>query len=236
MASSRLPGKVLLDLAGQTVLSHVIERCNAIPSADIVCCAVSDNRDSDAVALEAERHGVTVYRGSEKDVLDRYYRAAISIDAQIILRVTSDCPILDPQVSEKVIDLLLKEEADISTNNSPPSWPHGLDCEAITFEWLERAWKEAVDQFDREHVSPFIRRHPDVKKVNLEGPGGSLNRHRWTVDYQEDIEFLRALLSQSPSYPNMLLMEDFLEILKKTPGIAELNINRHEVKYCNSAD
>ena len=227
MASSRLPGKVLLDLAGQTVLSHVIERCAAIPSADLVCCAISDNPDSDAVAIEAGRHGATVFRGSEIDVLDRYYRAAISIGAEIILRVTSDCPILDPQVSEKVINLLLNEKADFSTNNSPPSWPHGLDCEAITFDWLERAWKEAVDHYDREHVSPFIRRHPDVKKVNLEGPGGSVVEQRWTLDYQEDVDFLRALLSQSPPKPCILHMKDFLEILNKNPGISKLNINRH---------
>jgi len=236
MASSRLPGKVLLDLAGQTVLSHVIERCNAIPSADFVCCAISDNRDSDPVATEAERHGATVFRGSEQDVLDRYYRAAVSIGAEIIVRVTSDCPILDPQVAEKVINLLLKEDADFSTNNSPPSWPHGLDCEAITFDWLERAWKEAVDQFDREHVSPFIRRHPDVKSVNLEGPGGFAVEQRWTLDYQEDIDFLRALLSQSPSYPSMPQMKDFLEVLKKNPCISAINKNRDRGNSSNSVD
>jgi len=103
---------VLLDPAGQSVLSHVVERCYAIPNANIVCCAVSENSDSDPVAIKSERCGAIVFRGSEQDVLDRYYRAAVFVCAKVVLRVTSDCPMMDPQVASQVIDLLVKENAD----------------------------------------------------------------------------------------------------------------------------
>jgi len=236
MASSRLPGKVLLDLAGRTVLSHVVGRCRAIRNADVVCCAVSENRDSDIVAQESERCGATVFRGSELDVLDRYYHAAVSLNAQVVLRVTSDCPLIDPQIAEKVVDLLIKEKADFATNNLPPSWPHGLDCEAFTFSWLERAFNEATDSDEREHVSPFMRRHPDARIVNLEGPGGKLIDQRWTLDYPEDLEFLRALLSELPSLPQIPSMATVLEVLKKRSDIFDLNRIRTTTRKVKGTD
>ena len=143
MSSTRLPGKVMLELAGRSVLSHVLERCQAIPGTDVVCCATVTGRDGDPIAAEAESCGAAVFRGKEMDVLDRYYRAAQSLKASTILRVTSDCPVIDPQICGRVLDLLHREEADYACNNMPPSWPHGLDCEAFSFAWLERAAREA---------------------------------------------------------------------------------------------
>ncbi|MDA1091641.1 MAG: glycosyltransferase family protein [Proteobacteria bacterium] len=223
MGSTRLPGKVLEDLGGRTVLSHVIERCQILRNADVVCCAVPKSADSDPVAAEAERCGAVVFRGSENDVLDRYFQAAVSLDANVIVRVTSDCPMIDPDVVAQVIELLKDSDADFSTNNLPPSWPHGLDCEAMTVEWLTRAWKEAVEPMDREHVSPFIRRHPDARIVNLEGPGGSLTDHRWTLDYPEDLVFLRALFAVLPSGQKIPGLEQILGVLKAHPEIAAIN-------------
>ena len=228
MASKRLPGKVLLQLGGRSVLSHVIERCQAIPNVDQVCCAISESSSSDPVAKEAEHCAVTIFRGSEEDVLDRYYRAAIRLDAKIIVRVTSDCPMIDPEIVAQVIDLLIEENGDFATNNLPPSWPHGLDCEAFKFNWLKRAWKESKEPDDREHVSPYIRRHPEAKILNLEGPGGPLIDHRWTLDYPEDLDFARALFAEFDPDRSIPCMAEILKILRIKPEIA--NLNRMHIK------
>ena len=229
MASTRLPGKVLLDLDGRTVLSHVIERSMAIDNADVVCIAIPESDACDPIAFEAERCGAVVFRGSENDVLDRYYKAAVFLGADVILRITSDCPLIDPNVAAQVIALRAGINADFATNNRPPSWPHGLDCEAITFSLLERAWKEAVEPVDREHVSPYMRRLPDIHLVNLEGPGGSLTDHRWTIDYPEDLDFARALLAQLPPGPPIPGMTEMLAVLRDRPDISNLNQMRHTV-------
>ena len=229
MASTRLPGKVLLDLGGRTVLSHVIERSLAIDNADVVCIAVPEGDACEPIALEAERCGAMVFRGSENDVLDRYYQAAVSLGADVILRITSDCPLIDPTVASQVIALRADTGADFATNNRPPSWPHGLDCEAFTFSLLERAWKEAVEAVDREHVSPYMRRHPDIHFVNLEGPGGSLTDHRWTIDYPEDLDFARALFAQLPPGPPIAGMAEMLAVLRDRPDISNLNQIHHMV-------
>lgn len=154
IGSSRLPGKVLMRLGDRTVLAHVLERCLAICGIDVVCCAVPDGPADDRVAEEARRSGAEVFRGSETDVLDRYYRAAATFRLDVILRVTADCPLLDPGVCGDVLSLRSAAGADYVCNNLPPSWPHGLDCEAMTFAWLERAAHEASQPYEREHVTP----------------------------------------------------------------------------------
>ena len=227
MASTRLPGKVLLDLAGRSVLSHVIERCQDIENADVVCCAVPEGRESDPVAAEAERCGAVVFRGSETNVLDRYYQAARSLNASVVLRVTSDCPMIDPGVCAAVLDLRARENADYATNNMPPSWPHGLDCEAFTFEWLERASEQAFEPQALEHVTPFIRSHGEARKVNLSNPEGTISDHRWTLDYPEDLAFMRALFAELPSGSGVVGMEQMLEVLDAHPNISLINKMHH---------
>ncbi len=228
MASSRLPGKVMEKLGGETVLSHVLRRCQAIETADMVCCATTEGSDGDPIAAEAARRGVEVFRGSEWDVLDRYYRAARHLSADVIMRVTSDCPLIDPAICASVLRLRAEGDADYACNNMPPSWPHGLDCEAFTFAWLERAAREASKPSEREHVTPFIRGHPEARKVNLEGPGGSIAKHRWTLDYLEDLVFLRALFHKLPADPAVPRMDDVLEVLDAYPEISAINRHCHD--------
>lgn len=194
MTSTRLPGKVLEDLAGKTVLWHVLTRCAAIPGIDIVCCAVPEGPEQEPVAAEAEACGATVARGSEYDVLDRYYTAARGLGAGNIMRVTSDCPLIDPGLCGEVLAALLADpSADYAANNFVHRYPHGLDCEAFTWKALERDWKEASEAYDREHVTPWLRRVEGVKRISLEGPDEELGKLRWTLDYPEDLEFCRAL-------------------------------------------
>ncbi len=198
MGSTRLPGKVLLELGGRTVLSHVLERCLAIPGIDAVCCASPEGADCDLVAAEAERCAVAVFRGSETDVLDRYYGAAKAHGADYILRVTSDCPLIDPNLCAKVLAEVTSGRADFAVNNAPVSWPHGLDCEAFTFALLERAAAEAVAPEEREHVGPFMCEAAGVRRANVAAAGKDMSHHRWTLDTPEDYAFLQALFTRLP--------------------------------------
>ncbi len=202
MGSTRLPGKILLPLAGRPVLSRVLERAVAIPRIDQVVCATPADPEDDAVADEAARAGVMVTRGSRDDVLDRYHAAAKAADADIILRITSDCPLIDPAICGEVVDLLQREGADFACMNAPVlTWPHGLECEAFSFAWLDRARREAFKPSEREHVSTYIRGHPETRLANLNGPGVETARHRWTLDHPEDLTYLRAIFERLPDGP-----------------------------------
>lgn len=223
MASTRLPGKVLLDLNGKTVLSHVLERCAAITEAQGVCCAIPDGADCDAIAIEAKRAGSFIFRGSETDVLDRYYRAARSLDAEVVLRVTSDCPLIDPNVCDEVLRLRASVSATFACNNQPPTWPHGLDCEAFPMAWLERAASEASSPFEREHVGPFMRNHPQAQLVNFAATKPGLTHLRWTLDTPDDLRFMRAVFARLPASRDAWDYRVPLAIVEADPALTALN-------------
>lgn len=225
MGSSRLPGKVMEDLAGRPVLAHVLTRCAAIPGVDAVVCAVPDDRTSRPIEAVAADCGARIFRGNEKNVLARYFGAARMIEADVIMRVTSDCPLIDPQVCGSVLDLRDARQAGYASNNMPRTFPHGLDCEAFTMSALAQAMDRAENDTDREHVTPWLRRSPEVVRANLECPIRSLAGYRWTLDYCEDLAFFRALLAAMP--PNGraddFRMADFLAVLTARPDIMAIN-------------
>lgn len=227
MSSTRLPGKVLLDLGGHTVLWHVLTRCRAIPGADIVCCAVPDATESAPIETEALACGAVVARGPEADVLARYHATSQQIGADVVLRVTSDCPLIDPQVCGQVLALRARERADYACNNMPRGWPHGLDCEAFTAAALERAAAAASDPYDREHVTPWLRRAEGLRRVNLAGPGGAFADRRWTLDFAEDYRFFQALFAHLPPTPHIASTAEVDAVLARHPAIAALNARRH---------
>lgn len=221
--STRLPGKVLLELGGRTVLSHVLERCQAIPGADIVCCAVPEGAEHDAVAQEAEACGAVVVRGPLDDVLARYLISAKAVGADVIMRITSDCPLIDPDLCGRVLAAVVGGGAEYASNNMPPSYPHGLDCEAFTYGLLTRAHNEAVTTEEREHVTPFIRNHPEVQKVTVQGPGGDVIHHRWTLDTAQDFAFMEAMFDRLPKGAEGWNWRVPLAIVQANPGLAALN-------------
>jgi len=229
MTSTRLPGKVLLDIGGRTVLSHTLERCKAIPGIGAVCCAIPEGAAHDAVVAEAKRCGVEVFRGSENDVLDRYWRAARWLGAKTVVRVTSDCPLIDPGVCGQVLRLVSHGGAAYACNNLPPTWPHGLDCEAFTFAALDEAARNASAAAQREHVTPWMRENPRLARVNLLGPGGWAAEQRWALDFPEDLAFFRELFAQLPSSVPIPSMDDVLAVLRERADIAALNACRHGV-------
>ena len=195
----------------------------AIAGVDVVCCAVPAGAADDAVAAEAARHGALVVRGSELDVLDRYYRAALECRADVVVRVTSDCPLLDPVLATGVLSLVTRDGAGYACNNLPPSWPHGLDCEAFPFAWLERAAREARLPSEREHVTPYLRNHRDVHKLSVHGPGGTTIDHRWTLDNEADLRFLRALFQRLPPGAPGYDYRVPLMIVEQDPALAAMN-------------
>lgn len=228
MTSTRLPGKVMLGLAGHTVLAQVLHRCATIPGADAVCCAIPLDAIHDPLLGEAEHAGASVFRGSEDDVLDRYFHAAQALGADVVMRVTSDCPLIDPAVCGRVLRLVTEEGADYACNNMPPSWPHGLDCEAFTFAALALAAETARQPDEREHVTPWLRNHPELHKANLIGPGGAAAEQRWTLDFPEDYDFFARLFRELPPWPEIPSTDEVLAILANHPHIQTIN-RRHNV-------
>jgi spore coat polysaccharide biosynthesis protein SpsF len=222
VASSRLPGKVLETLGGQTVLQHVLKRCGAISNADMVICAVPDEAESEPLEGVARQCGARTFRGPETDVLGRYLGAARANGADIILRVTSDCPLIDPVVCDAVLQLRVRETADYAANNMPPSFPHGLDCEAFTTAALAEAAAATQDAYDHEHVTPWLRRAGHLRRVNLVSEDQALAAHRWTLDYLEDLQFLRALFERLSGGPAPR-MSDVLRVIERNPELAAIN-------------
>lgn len=228
MGSSRLPGKVLLDLAGWTVLRHVVTRAQAIRGVDVVCCAIPDLSDSDEVAKEASRCGAKVYRGSEQDVLARYLGAARMVVADTIMRITCDCPLIDPDICGQVLALRERTSSDYACNNMPASFPHGLDCEAFSMSVLERAAAQASQPEQRgEFVTPWIRTHPKLRRANLTDPHSGGAGLRWTLDYPEDYAFFTALFGYLPSTVIPTTAE-VRKVLTDHPELATINARRQD--------
>lgn len=228
LGSSRLPGKVLKPLAGGTVLEEVLRRCRAIPGADLVVCAVPEGGKDDPVAAEARRCGAIVTHGSETDVLDRYLQASKAVGAAVVMRITSDCPLIDPEVCGAVLELRAAEGADYASNNLPPSFPHGLDCEAFTRDALELAWREGIAPEDREHVTPWLRRAREIRRAALGGPGGDFVHMRWTLDFPEDYEFFQAVIALMPAPPAIPGWQEVAALLKRHPEIAAINSQQRQ--------
>lgn len=240
MTSTRLPGKVLLDLAGKPVLVRDIERVRDCALVDEVVVATSTSMQDDAIVDTLAEYvpGLKVYRGSLDDVLDRFYRAAKESDADIVVRVTSDCPLCEPELIDQVIRPLLDDEALAYSSNvgvagkSVRSFPRGLDVEAFRFSALETAWRNAVEQDEREHVTPHIRRRPDeFAFVNLESPK-DYSAMRWTLDTPADYKFIRTIYARLHPQNPKFRMKDILSLLEREPGLAAMNaaVEQKEVK------
>jgi len=223
MGSTRLPGKVLKQLGDRTVLGHVVRRATAVRGADVVCVATSTLAEDDAVAEEAVRCGAHIFRGDEADVLQRYIDAADMLNADTVMRITSDCPLIDPEVCAQVLTLRAERGVDYASNVGAALWPHGLDCEAFSAALLKSAGHEATAADDREHVTLWMRRNTAVEKADLDGPGAPASRQRWTLDYPEDLAFLERLFEYLPGPPALPGWRDVLETLRAHPELAAIN-------------
>jgi spore coat polysaccharide biosynthesis protein SpsF len=197
MNSSRLPGKVLIPIAGHPMLNWVVERARMSQLTDDVWVATTTDPSDDAIAAYCHKQGYPLYRGSEQDVLDRFYQAAKLAKADVVVRLTADCPMIDPGLIDDVITALIKEQADFAATRLPPpfhrTYPIGLDVEAVHFTGLEKAWQEAATQYQREHVMPFFYEQEGQFKVVVLNAAEGKGSYRWTVDTAEDLQLVEQL-------------------------------------------
>ncbi|HEY4905385.1 MAG TPA: glycosyltransferase family protein [Candidatus Sulfotelmatobacter sp.] len=222
MGSTRLPSKVLKDIESKTVLARVVNRLRGVRLIDELLIATSDQRADDAIVEECERCSVPVFRGDENDVLDRYFRAAQFCQADIVVRITSDCPLLDPRITEKTIQAFIDQRPDYASNALVRTYPRGLDTEVMTVQALERAWRNATQPYQRAHVTPYIYQNPDEFKILRVTGEADYSNHRWTLDTTEDLEFIRAIYSRLEN-PEDFGWHDVLDILDRQPELMEMN-------------
>jgi spore coat polysaccharide biosynthesis protein SpsF len=265
MSASRLPGKVLLDIAGESMLDRVVKRTRRSKIVDLVVVATSIDRSDDPVAEHCDQHKYPFYRGSLNDVLDRYYQAAKLHSAGEIVRITADCPIIDPIVIDQTLDafhgqgprLITAAESDsqeesqakieqelgwdFAANRLPPPWnrtfPIGLDTEVCTFSALETAWREANQPHQREHVMPFLYEQGDRFRILLVNHDPDYGHLRWTVDTSQDLKLLRTIYGRFDGRDDFSWM-DVLDLFGREPELAEINaqVLHHDYREFENRD
>ncbi|MBN1537174.1 MAG: glycosyltransferase family protein [Anaerolineales bacterium] len=248
LASSRLPGKVLLDIGGKPMLTRVVERASQSKLVDQVVVAITRDYQDDILADYCISHKYPSFRGSQFDVLDRVYRAARAYGGEVIVRLTADCPLIDPQVIDDTVLAFFGQKAipegeeipqgyfqldnayDFAANRLPPPWkrtyPIGLDVEVCSYAGLERAWKEANQPHQREHVMPFFYETPGQFNIFVLDHTPDYGTHRWTVDTAEDLALVREIYQRFDNRDDFS-WEDVLALFEKEPQLAEINAQVH---------
>ena len=222
MGSTRLPGKVLEPIAGRTMIEWVVARARGARLLDGVVVAIPDLAEDDRLH-EVLRDSVTVVRGPAEDVLARFWLAAASVDAARIVRITADCPLVDPQVIDDVVAALANEHADYASNTLLRTYPRGLDVEALTRSALDAASSQAQEPYEREHVTAYIYRHP--KQFRLATVTAKLDRHdwRWTVDEPPDLNLVRKIFAILGDRAESAGLDEIAAVMTEHPELASIN-------------
>jgi spore coat polysaccharide biosynthesis protein SpsF len=243
MSSSRLPGKILAEIAGQPMLQRVFLRTSrAVTVTETVFATTTDPSD-DPVAEYCDFSGISFTRGNLYDVLDRYYQAAKQAEADTVVRITADCPVIDPALIDRVVNTLLDDKYDFAANRLPPpfqrTYPIGLDVEACTFAALEKAWMVSTETFHREHVMPYLYEGVELSAISRQLSEGISPRgfriallhhttdfgdYRWTVDTPEDLEFMRQVYGHFDGRDDFSWKE-VLELVHNEPQLMQINAN-----------
>ena len=228
MGSTRLPKKVMKDLLGEPVLVRDVNRLRRSKLLDEIVIATTTLPADDQIVSLCKDRGWAYFRGDENDVLDRYYRAAQACNADVIVRITSDCPMIDPEIVDRVIRTFLDIPGiDYASNTLPPrTFPRGLDTEVMTFEALERAWTEDEDPKLREHVTPYIYRNPEKFQIHGVVNENDFSSHRWTLDTPEDFVFIRTVYEHFGN--DDFTWMDVLEYLDGHPEVVNINSDIHQ--------
>jgi spore coat polysaccharide biosynthesis protein SpsF (cytidylyltransferase family) len=223
MGSTRLPGKSLMEIAGLPVITYVIERVKLAKTITEVWLATTTNGEDDALARWAKEHLVPFYRGSPSDVLDRYYQTAHLAAADVVVRITGDCPLIDPQIVDKVVNEFLESSCDYGSNAHPPTFPDGLDTEVFTALALQRAWQSAKLPSEREHVTPYIWKHQDLFKTMNVTNDVDLSAMRWTLDTPEDFTFIKRVINACNTAKKIGYKDEIVELLNDHPDWQKIN-------------
>lgn len=249
MKSSRLPGKVMLDIAGKPMLQRVIERSGRAKLIDQVVVAIPSGDDEDPIASLCQKMDIQCFRGSLQDVLDRYYHCAVKFAPDIVVRITSDCPVIDPELIDETIRVLTGASEgnglwqpqgapnlyplpthplipwDYASTRLPPPWkrsyPIGLDVEVLTFKALEKAWKEAREQHEREHVLPYLYEVENRFRCIVGSHIPDYGQYRWTVDTQSDLDLIREIYNRMGR--DDFSWKDVLELIHRNPELTRIN-------------
>lgn len=221
--SSRLPSKVLAQIVGKPLLIHVINRVKAAKLIKSIIIATTTNEADKIISKMAGENGVACFTGSEEDVLDRYCQAATKFNIDPIVRITADCPLIDPYIIDVVVQRYLKGDCDYAANTIKRTYPDGLDVEVFSYMALEKAWREARWSSEREHVTPYIWKNPaKFRLANVEN-SVNLSRLRWVVDEKEDLEFVKQVYKHLYKEGHIFYMEDVLELLREYTALGEIN-------------
>jgi len=225
MGSTRLPRKVLEDLAGEPMLARVVNRTRRTKTLDTVIVATTTQPDDAAIVSLCKERGCPFFRGSEDDALDRYYRAALAFKADVVVRITADCPLIEPEIIDRVISEFVSShlEVDYVSNSLVRTFPRGLDVEVMSFAALEKAWQEDCNPSWREHVTPYIWRQPEKFKILNVANDVDYSYMRWTVDTIEDLTFVRKIYNYFQN--DAFTWREVLHLLEMHPKWLE--INRH---------
>lgn len=227
MGSTRLPGKILMDISGKPMLWHVIKRCQRSKLTDTIIVATTTNKEDDKVEEFCKKNRILCFRGDSQNVLVRYYKAAKKFQLDIVVRITSDCPLIDPTIIDSCIRKFLKNNYDYISNANPKrTFPRGLDVEVFSFNALEKAYKEAKEPYEKEHVTPYI--WENKKKQFFIGPAveakGTYKRiYRLTVDYPEDFKLMQKIYQKFYKNNKMADVGKVISFLDKNLQIAKIN-------------
>lgn len=225
LGSTRFPGKVLKDLCGKPMLWHVLHRLANCQAIDQIVLAIPASSENDPLEYFSIDHGYSYFRGSEDDVLSRYYEAAVEFSATLVVRVTSDCPLIDPRLIDTAIATHFASEADYTTLGFEGGFPRGVDAEVFSLESLELANRKAIRNYEREHVTPYLYQHPELFRLKQIEASGALRRPelRLTVDTEEDFQLVKEVYGELCSATSMFLLEDVIQLLDRNPALREIN-------------
>ena len=233
MGSTRLPGKVLIDVCGKPVLWHMLNRLRLSDNIGDIVLAIPESAHDNKLEDFAKESGFQCFRGSEEDVLSRYYEAAVRFGADIVVRLTADCPLVDPRVTDRIVKEHLNSGADYTSNIIKRTYPQGLDTEVFNYDVLEKVSKEAKQGYEREHVTPYIYRHPEIFKLKSVEASGKLGRPdlRLTVDTEEDLRLMREIFHRLYHQEQVFYIEDVIDLLDEYPELKAINAHIKQKRF-----
>lgn len=235
--STRLPNKIFKELCGKPILWHVVNRLSYSKQINQIIVATTNLMEDDKVEEFCKSNKIPFYRGSSDDVLSRYYEAAKKFNVDLIIRITSDCPVIDPQIIDKMLNEFMniydKENIDYMSNTIIRTFPRGLDAEIFPFQVLEKTYIEAKQNYEREHVTPYIYQHPEIFKIINFPCEKDYSFHRWTVDTIEDFQLIKKIYEFLYPENEIFHFEDILKLFEDKPEL--ININK-EVKQKNLSE
>jgi spore coat polysaccharide biosynthesis protein SpsF len=226
MGSSRLPGKVLMNVEGTSMIKFMYDRVKQSKLVDKIILATTINEIDNPVFDLCKKENILCYRGSENDVLDRYYKAALPYNPQIIVRLTADCPLIDPKLIDKTINLFIEKKVDYASNTVPPDikkFPDGSDVEVFSFKNLEKSWINSIDPKEREHVTFYLWKSNNSFKTALLDNKYNWGKYRITIDYEEDFLLFKELIKRLKEKNKFGYIEEIIEILEDEPDLFKIN-------------